>query len=47
VAHWPGESVCAFTAVVAAASAADDPATKNSLRVDFLKKDIKSPEHED
>ena len=37
-------SACTLTADVAAARAAEDPATKNSLRVDFLKKGMESPQ---
>jgi hypothetical protein len=37
----PSASAGAFpAATVAAATAADDPATKNSLRVDFFENDI-------
>jgi hypothetical protein len=39
----PGAFCCAFAVDVAAASAADDPATRNSLRVDFFRKDMVHP----
>jgi hypothetical protein len=36
-------SACALTADVAATKAAEDPATRNSLRVDLFKMDIEPP----